>query len=310
MLATRRLTWCLALACATGCATTARPPLKVDLTSARTAVEEARQAGAPERAADSFARAEAHLKEAEGAVARGGPEGMTEARHLADVAVAEATCATGLARLSAEQVAVAAAAAKSRAPGPDVDRLNARLRRAEEEQRRMEDRVGLLVRDLEVTETELIRSKARLKGNETKAEASAAIAEARTLARRLDQDKGRSSTLARCRESLAKAEEQLLAGNYGAAIFFAMKAQDTATKSQETTGETRPEAVAPGDTPPPQPSYVARSAVNIRKGPAATEAVVGKAPARASLAAVAARGDWVKVSYQGVTGWVRRDLLQ
>jgi hypothetical protein len=121
-------------------------------------------------------------------------------------------------------------------PGNPADRtLLARLRRAEEEQHRLEDRVELLQRDLEVTETELIRSKARLKGNETKAEASAAVAEAQILASRIAQDKTKASTLARCRESLAKAEEQLGLGNYGAAIFFALKAQDTATRSTQET---------------------------------------------------------------------------
>ena len=61
-----------------------------------------------------------------------------------------------------------------------------------------------------MTETELIRSKARLKGNETKAEASAAIAEAQILAGRLAEDKSRASTLrAERRNRCAKAEEQL-----------------------------------------------------------------------------------------------------
>jgi hypothetical protein len=305
MPATRSLACGLALAytAALGCATSGAPPIRVDLAPARTAVEDARQAGAPERAAEGFARAEARLKEAEAALLRGGPSGAAEARRLADLVLVEAGCAAGLARATAEQ-------ARARASSGDSDRAAAaRLRRAEEELRRLEDRVSLLARDLEVTETELIRSKARLKGNETKAEASAAIAEARTLARRLEQDKARAATLARCRESLAKAEEQLLAGNYGAAIFFAMKAQDTATKTSDGAPEARPDGAA-GETPSPQASYVARARVNIRAGPAATEAVVAQAPAQASLAALGVRGEWVKVSYQGRTGWVRRDLLQ
>jgi hypothetical protein len=296
----RRAAWpLLSCAIAGGCAH-AVPPVQVDLVPVRAAVEDARGAGAPERAAESFAKAEGHLKEAEAALARG-PQGREEARRLGDLALVEAGCAAGLARAAA-----AAAEAKARPAGPDPERLTARLRRSEDELHKLEDRISLLMRDLEVTETELIRSKARLKGNETKAEASAAIAEARTLARRLEQDKGRASILARCRESLAKAEEQLLAGNYGAAIFFAMKAQDTATKSPDGGGETGDA----GETPPPKPTYLARSAVNIRKGPGTSEDVVGKAPARASLSALAVRGAWAKVTYQGVTGWVRRDLLE
>ena len=129
------------------------------------------------------------------------------------------------------QAAVAASTA-------EVDRLSARIKKMEEDQHRLEDKVAVLTRDLEVTETELIRTKARLKGNETKAEASAAIAEARILAGRLAEDKTRASVLARSEESLAKAEEQLSAGNYGAALFFASKAQDLVARVKE--GRTRP----------------------------------------------------------------------
>ena len=151
--------------------------------------------------------------------------GVTPARFIS-----AARRATAVARLASEMKKAGVA------PGATGDRsLSARLRRAEEEQRRLEDRIELLQRDLEVTETELIRSKARLKGNETKAEASAAVAEAQILASRLAEDRTKASTLARCRESLAKAEEQLGLGNFGAAIFFALKAQDTATRSTQET---------------------------------------------------------------------------
>jgi hypothetical protein len=196
----------------------------VNLAPARDAVEEAKKAGAAEHAADSLKRAEDQLKQAEGL--RAG----AEAQRLADVAMTEARGAGAVSRLIAE---MKRAGWTPGAPAPAT--LAARLRKAEEEQRRLEDRIELLQRDLEVTETELIRSKARLKGNETKAEASAAVAEAQILASRLAQDKGKASTLARCRESLAKAEEQLGLGNYGAAIFFALKAQDTATRSTQET---------------------------------------------------------------------------
>lgn len=211
------------------CASAGGPaPARVDLAPARAAVEEARKAGAPEHAPDNFRRAQDELRQAEALLAKkaGGPE----AQRLADLATAEGRCAASIARLAAEMKR------GGLTPGASPDRgLAARLRKAEEDQRRLEDRIELLQRDLDVTETELIRSKARLKGNETKAEASAAVAEAQILAGRLAHDKSRASTLARCRESLAKAEEQMDLGNYGAAIFFALKAQDTATRSTQET---------------------------------------------------------------------------
>jgi hypothetical protein len=200
----------------------------VDLVAARAAVEEARKAGAPENAPEAYKRAQDELRGAESLVAQ--KTHAAEAQRHADLATAEGRSAASIARLVAEMKR------GGLTPGASADKgLAARLKKAEEDQRRLEDRIELLQRDLDVTETELIRSKARLKGNETKAEASAAVAEAQILAGRLAQDKTRVGTLARCRESLAKAEEQLGAGNYGAAIFFALKAQDTATRSTQET---------------------------------------------------------------------------
>jgi hypothetical protein len=212
----------LAMACASS---NKRPSARADLLPARNAVEEARKAGAPEHAPEAFKRATESLALAE--ASNRTADGQSQ-RHV-DVTVAEARGATAVARLAAEMKRAGVA------PGATGDRsLSARIRRLEEEQRRLEDRIELLQRDLEVTETELIRSKARLKGNETKAEASAAVAEAQILVNRLAEDRSKASTLARSRESLAKAEEQLGLGNFGAAIFFALKAQDTATRTQDT----------------------------------------------------------------------------
>jgi hypothetical protein len=212
------------------CASAGRAPAQriIDLAPARAAVEDARKAGAPENAPDTFKRAQDELAGAESLVAK--KTNAPEARRHADLAIAEGRSAANIARLVAEMKRAGLT------PGGAADKtFAARLKKAEEDQHRLEDRIELLQRDLDVTETELIRSKARLKGNETKAEASAAVAEAQILAGRLAQDKSRAGTLARCRESLAKAEEQLGVGNYGAAIFFALKAQDTATRSTQET---------------------------------------------------------------------------
>jgi hypothetical protein len=85
---------------------------------------------------------------------------------------------------------------------------------------------------------EVIRTKARLQGIETKAEASSAIAEARILMTRLDaRDR---ATLSRCQELLDKAEQQINENNFGAAVFFARKAQDIATKAREPVGSSQP----------------------------------------------------------------------
>jgi chromosome segregation ATPase len=108
----------------------------------------------------------------------------------------------------------------------EAEKLRARLRRAGEEQKRLEERLAVLQRDLEATETEVIRTKAKLKGIETKAEASSAIAEARILLLRRKDEKKKTADIARAEEKLERAERQLRDGNFGAAVFFALQAQE------------------------------------------------------------------------------------
>ena len=290
-----------------GCASGGR--VKVDLDPARSAVAEARAAGAPARSPDSFHRAEEDLQRAEALlIGQGMKRDHRGAQRAADLAVAEAHCATALARsLEQTEKTTSRAAAQVAASTAETDRLNARLKKAEDDQHRLEDKVAALTRDLEVTETELIRTKARLKGNETKAEASAAIAEARILAGRLSDDKSRASVLARSEESLAKAEEQISQGNYGAALFFATKAQDLVARASDTE-EAHPSA---GDhAPPAPPSYVVRTVARLRGGPSLSDPVVGHVPAGVRLEAEGASGAWVKVTYRGLAGWIHSSLLQ
>jgi hypothetical protein len=193
-------------------------------------VDEARKAGAPTRAPETFKQAESHLKEAEGLAGRGSAvaaEKAQRAEFLGLLAATEARCATNLVRVQA---------GGDKAGSADKGRGDAatRLRRAEEERRRLDEKVALLQRELELTEMEVVRTKARLQGLETKAEASSAIAEARILMGRLDaRDR---ATLARCQELLDKAEQQIAENNFGAAVFFARKAQEIATRAGEPVG--------------------------------------------------------------------------
>ena len=190
--------------------------------------------GAPQRAAATFRQAEAHLKEAEALNAVGAltAEKAQVVELLGKLATSEAWNAAGLSLLYPR-----GAAGDKAARGEESD-LAARARRAMEERRRLEDRVGLLQRELELTETEVVRTKARLQGIETKAEASSAIAEARILVGRIDpRDR---PTVSRCQELLTKAEEQIQDNNYGAAVFFARKAADIAAKAREPAPSPQP----------------------------------------------------------------------
>lgn len=211
---------------AAGCAaktppTTGPEATPIDLGAARAAVRDARAARAEERAPEAYRQALKYLRQAETGSGSAAREAAIRAEGSARLAAAQARCETAAS-------APARAPAKAPAKGADRERVRAELTQALEENKRLEERVALQQQALDLTETELIRSKARLKGIETKAEASSAIAEARILMRRL----GAASAVAvLCQESLAKAEQQLAADNYGAATFFALKAQDIANRA-------------------------------------------------------------------------------
>lgn len=209
------------LALAGGCTSPALPP--VDLAPARKAVEDASAAARCEEARAAALRARTRLGEAEGLAVSGDAAGRRRAGDLAELAVAEARCAR---LLDVPARAAAPVPSAQPAPDPEAERLRARLRKAGEEQRRLEERIAVLQKDLEATETEVIRTKARLKGIETKAEASSAIAEAHTLLLRRSDEKVRTADVSRASDKLERAERQLREGNYGAAIFFALQAQE------------------------------------------------------------------------------------
>jgi hypothetical protein len=189
------------------------------------------------------------------------------------------------------------------APEPEAD---ARLRKAVEEQHRLEARVTQLLKELDITETEVIRTKAKLKGLETKAAASSAIAEARILMKRVANDKSQTVDLSRCQQLLDRAEQQLAVENFGAAAFFALKAQDLLDETRRARAD--PAAL---DRPPPRKSYTVQGeSVNIREGPSTTDPVIGKAAKGTVLEASAMRGDWVRVNQAGLSGWVYLPLLR
>jgi hypothetical protein len=271
----------------------------VDLRPAREALAAAEQAGAPQTAATSYAAAEEQLKKAEALAPqrkREAREAAVSAEWMARLAAVEARCAATTATVRTELQTV-----QTRSDG-EVQRLQARLRRSEEDQRRLEERLAAEQRDLEVTEMELIRTKARLKGLETKAEASSAIAEAHILLRRAE---GRSGALlTQGQQSLSKAEQQLREENFGAANFFALKAQDLATRAQDG-----PDARG-GATLLPLSVRVRVSRANLRQGPGLDQKVLTLVPRGTRLPVRRGQGDWLLISHGELVAWVSRTVVE
>jgi SH3 domain-containing protein len=300
-----RLVLALTLVAAAGCATKqVAPPAAqpVDLKAARDALELAREAGADERAPDSFGRAQGHLNEAEAlAVDVASHDSRRQSEWLGRLATVEAQCSMQIAQQQEQE------SDQRSLTTQEVEKRNEKIRRHEGDQRRLEEQVALLKRELDFTETEMIRTKARLKGIETKAEASSAIAEGRILLGRMIEEKGsRSQDVQRAQEALQRAETLLREENFGAAIFFAQKAQDAAMKAHELRS-----AQSESERPAPSASYLVKApTANLRKGPGTTEAVVARVVKGTQLKASVMRGDWIRVEHAGATGWIHRSLVE
>lgn len=271
---------------------------KVDLTPARVAVQKAREAGAPEKAPQDFTKAEGHLKEAETALAT--RSGSQQAACLADLVVSEAECSARLASVQTQ----ADRLPEVQKEAAEADRLSSRLKKSEDEQRRLEERVSVLLRDLELTETEVIRTKARLQGLETKADATSVIAETRVLIRRHQEHRGRTPANVRSLELLERAEQMIEDGNFGAATFLSLKAQEL-IKDGRRGGEEADKSAAPKRT-----YAVTASVANLRKEPSRAAPIVGSVKKGELLEATSQRGDWLEVKAGAKSGWIHRTLVE
>lgn len=277
-------------------------PPEVDLAPARKAVEEARARAASAEAKECLARAEQDLAGAEKLASTPGAEERSRAAVLASAAVAGAACVDRL-EVQARRLAVPPAAAATGGSG-EIEKLRARLRKAAEDQKKLEEMLAVLQQDLETTENELIRTKAKLKGIETKAEASSAIAEAQTLVLRSGDENVRPTSVARAREKLGLAEAQLRAGNYGAAVFFALQAQDLLEKSG------RARATSPSESPSAGAVVVSASSANVRSEPRRDAPVIARLPRGTSVVPLAEEGEWTRVEVKGRTGWIAKSLIR
>jgi hypothetical protein len=272
------------------------PQTPVDLTEARSAVDTARAAGAAEKAPQAFAQAVDRLRQAEAQLTQGDKDSATKAEWLGKLAVQGAQCA--LAQSQAAPVVVAPPPPK---PVPVSGELRSRLEAAQLAQKHLEEQVAELQREKDILSREILRTKARLEGAATMEEASSAIAEARILVKRIPPD--RSSQLARCSDLITKAEKELRHESFGAALFYALDAQEAASGGGGAAGSTTETALT-------KKSYTVKATANLRKGPALDAPVAATLAAGTLVEALLAQGDWIKVRAGNDTGWVNRALLE
>jgi hypothetical protein len=189
--------------------------------------------------------------------------------------------------------------ARTPAPAPDVEVY----RRAEEGRSRwLEREVERLRADLRQAEDAMVAIESGQRGDQTRANAVSAIAEARiAVERAARQAPWRAEEVQEARRKLEEADRQLQAGHFGSAVFFASRASRIAA-ALGREGRLVAEA---GNV-----RFVSAKTLNLRAEPSKEASVIARLSKGTPVFSERAEGEWTLVrTPQGQVGWVYAGLL-
>jgi hypothetical protein len=169
-------------------------------------------------------------------------------------------------------------------------------------------RAELLAREVERLRADLAQAEralagAGLRGTNSRADAISAIAEARVALERVEgRVTWRATEMSEARARLAEADRQVDARHFGAAIFFASRAQRIVEDLYEEL------LVADQDS---ATGFIVGERVNLRAGSSTEDPVVGVLPHDTPIFAEGRDADWVLVrTAAGDVGWVHESLVR
>jgi len=213
---------------------------------------------------------------------------------LAPLPLVFAGCHTATPRPAAEPEPVVAAPIE---PSPEIQR------RADADRvRALEIEVERLREDLRTAEETLLAVESGMRGNQGRAAAVSALAEARIQVERAAKSAPwRVNEATEARAKLVEAERQLAEQHVDSAIFFVSRARRIAESLTAEAARVRSHR----DT-----AFVRGDRVNLRKGPSQETPVLSTLPARLPVFVEGHAGDWSLVrTTTGHVGFVRADLL-
>jgi uncharacterized protein YgiM (DUF1202 family) len=172
-----------------------------------------------------------------------------------------------------------------------------------------------LQREHAATLEEVLRSKASLRGVQSRAFATSRIAEVRVQLQSVSesQDPEIMDRLGRAHELLDRADEALSESNYGGAAYLAERAGEL-TRQAKLVGEFRTtEPELSGKLIPIVPPRLLEATVNanLRSGPGTDTPRVGLLAKGGRLTAVARLGSWFQVeTASGEKAWIHRSVVR
>jgi hypothetical protein len=196
-----------------------------------------------------------------------------------------------------------------------VETLQKRLTDLEAELASLEERHLALEGEHAATLEEVLRSKASLRGVQSRAFATSRIAEVRVQLQSVSasQDPEITDRLRRAHELLDRADEALSESNYGGAAYLAERAGEW-TRQAKLVGEFRSSApdLSKELIPIVPPRRLeATVTANLRQGPGTDTPRIGLLAEGQNVTAIARLGSWFQVvTASGEKGWVHRSLVR
>lgn len=179
-------------------------------------------------------------------------------------------------------------------------------RRAENQQQRLDAAI-----------IEVVRTKARLRSLESKAEAASTIAEAEIAVNALKKraasaDEAARAEIATADQLLKMSTEEFQARNFGGALYLAnqAKGQVHAVQMQNSGGAEM--STLEGEEPfaQPLPLKLIKNS-NLRRGPGLNEKILATLSMGTQVVGYAFKEGWVKVKTKGgLTGWLFQSLVE
>jgi hypothetical protein len=199
----------------------------------------------------------------------------------------------------------------------DILNLNLRLFELESIAKELQQRSDNQQQRLETAIVDVVRSKAKLRSIESKAEAVSTLAEAEIAVKALKRTLSEMDTFAL--EELSKAENLLSMSadeyqkqNFGGALYLANQSKNQVRTIQDRIHRSPASEAVSGESPFYRPlHFKVRTNSNLRDGPSLAARIIGKLDRDTSVVGYAAKEDWVRIKTQeGVFGWVFRPLVE
>ena len=163
---------------------------------------------------------------------------------------------------------------------------------------------------------EVVRTKARLRSLESRAEAASNMAETEVALKMLKSqrpDAADSPEIAQAEQLLKMSSQEFRNENYGGALYLAGQAKDhiRLSQTQPQAGEERRVQLLPGEVPFALPLDLrVIKASNVREGPGLDYKVVATVAPGSSLKAYSYKDQWVRVEGENrLRGWIFQNLV-